>query len=297
MSMEPDPAGAPRLSVVIPVRDGATTIGQQLEALAAQTYDEPWEVVVADNGSTDGTADVVGQHRAHLPRLRVVSADGGVGINFARNAGVRHATGELVLICDADDMVHPGWVRAHARALEHYDLSGGPLDLATLNSAEVAALHADTVQDRCPTTGRFLPYATGCNFGFRREVWEDLGGFDDAWRRGHTETEFCWRAQIAGFTLGWASEAVVAYRRSSSLKGDLKRLFRSARALPRLYRAFRAYGMPRSRLGRALRAWLWLGYRIPWALLDREWRVKWLQVGAWRAGLVAGSIRYGVRYL
>jgi cellulose synthase/poly-beta-1,6-N-acetylglucosamine synthase-like glycosyltransferase len=53
------PAPTPTVSVVIPVLNGAATLGRQLEALAGQTYDQPWEIVVADNGSTDGTVELV----------------------------------------------------------------------------------------------------------------------------------------------------------------------------------------------------------------------------------------------
>jgi hypothetical protein len=56
-------------------------------------------------------------------------------------------------------------------------------------------------------------------------------------------------------------------------------------------------GMPAKRLGSALRACCWIGFRAPWALASRRWRTKRLQVAAWRAGLAAGSIRYRVVYL
>jgi glycosyltransferase involved in cell wall biosynthesis len=286
----------PGVSVVIPVRNGARTIAEQLRALERQDYDGRWEVVIADNGSTDDTRAVVEAFRGRVPRLRIVAADHGVGINVGRNGGVQAAKGELILICDADDVVHSGWIRGHVEALREYDLSGGPLDQVTLNPPEVAALHSGKAQKGCAVAGRFLPYATGCNFAFRREVWESVGGFDEAWRRGHTETEFCWRAQLQGFRLGWAAGATVAYRRSSGVGGDLKRLYRSARALPRLYSQFRGDGMPASGLRSALRSWAWLVYRLPWAVLRRQWRTKWLQVAAWRAGRIAGSLRYRVLY-
>lgn len=285
------------LSVVIPVRNGAATIAAQLGALAAQGYEGPWEVVVADNGSTDGTAAVVERFRDRLPRLRVVAADGGIGINVGRNAGIRAAQGDLILICDADDVVHPGWIAAHAAALAQHDITGGPLDEDTLNSGEIARFNARSHQDDPPISGRFLPYASGGNCGFRRQVWERIGGFDSRWQRGATEIEFCWRAQIAGFRIGWAPDAVVAYRHDPALRSEVRRRYRSARAITMLYAQFRRHGMPPARPGRALRAWGWLVFRAPWALADAAWRLKWLQVAAWRAGLLAGSARYRVVYL
>ncbi len=288
---------SPLVSVVIPVRNGARTIREQLDALAAQEFSGTWELVIADNGSTDGTADIAAEFHKRIPLLRIVQAADGTGINFARNAGVRASRGERVLICDADDRVHPGWISGHVRALEEFDVTGGPLEFAELNPDRVAGLHADKAQTGPPVAGRFLPYATGCNFGFRREVWDRLGGFDDAWKRGHTETEFCWRAQLEGFTLGWAPTAVVSYRRATEVSGELRRLFRSAQALPRLYRTFGERGMPGSFFRSAIRAWAWLLYRVPWAVLKPVWRLKWLQVLAWRSGRLTGSVRYRTLYL
>jgi glycosyltransferase involved in cell wall biosynthesis len=287
-----------RVSVVIPVRNGAATLGAQLEALARQEVSEPWEVVVADNGSTDGTAEVAESFRARLPELTVVRVDHGFGINIARNAGVSAARGDRILICDADDVVQPGWIAAHLEGLREYDLTGGALDEETLNTPEVARFNAGPPQAELPTSGGFLPYATGNNMAFHRKVWDAVQGFDEAWVRGATEIEFCWRAQLAGFSLGWVSAAVVAYRHGATLRSEVRRRYRSARAVPRLFAHFRKDGMPGTRTVRALRAWAWIGYRAPSALWGAgAARMKWLQVLAWRAGLVAGSIRYGVWYL
>jgi len=77
----------------------------------------------------------------------------------------------------------------------------------------------------------------------------------------------------------------------------VKRRYRAARSLPRLYAHFRRHGMRGTRTRNAVRAWIWLGFRAPWALVSQTWRLKWLQVLAWRAGLVAGSVRYRVIYV
>ncbi|WP_129336974.1 glycosyltransferase family 2 protein [Cellulomonas endophytica] len=153
-------AGAPavRCSVVVPVRDGAATLGRQLRALVAQSAPVPFEVVVADNGSTDGTAAVAA---AFAPLVRVVDASAGVGVNVARTAGVAASTGELVLLCDADDLVHPGWVAAHwAAYAAGAVLLGGSLRHVTPDGRELGRQH------RLNDDLRFLPWPTGANCGF-----------------------------------------------------------------------------------------------------------------------------------
>lgn len=98
----------PSLSVVVPVLNGMTVLPSCLEALA--TSDLPrdrWELVVVDDGSTDGTRDLAEQHADRV----VVVDDGPKGPAFARNRGSESASGEILLFIDADVCVHPDTLR------------------------------------------------------------------------------------------------------------------------------------------------------------------------------------------
>src|SRR5205823_92310 len=79
------------ISVVVPVRNCAPYIGEQMAALANQTYTGPWEVLVVDNGCTDRSMKVVEGWRDMLPRLEIVDASKRRGLNHARNMGVSAA--------------------------------------------------------------------------------------------------------------------------------------------------------------------------------------------------------------
>ncbi|MYR59535.1 glycosyltransferase, partial [Streptomyces sp. SID625] len=78
--------------------------------LGRQTYQGPWEVVVVDNGSVDGTPEVARAARAVLPALRIVDARDRAGESYARNRGIAEARGDLVAFCDADDVAAEGWL-------------------------------------------------------------------------------------------------------------------------------------------------------------------------------------------
>ena len=106
------------ISVVVPVRNGMPWIEEQIRALAAQRCDEPWEVVIADNGSTDGTLEFARDWSASHDHFLVVDASGLPGTSAARNAGVEVARGELLAFCDADDVVRPDWLAHCAAALD-----------------------------------------------------------------------------------------------------------------------------------------------------------------------------------
>ena len=116
------------VSVVIPAYNAAATLAEQLEALAAQQYEDDWEVVIADNGSTDGTADLARRYR---PRFKALSARRRRAAARALLPAQRRGDSRprrAAAYCDADDVVAPGWLQAMADAARHYDLIGGWLD-------------------------------------------------------------------------------------------------------------------------------------------------------------------------
>src|SRR5215204_6439039 len=89
------------IAVVIPSFNAAATLPAQLAALAGQRYEGELEVLVSDNGSTDGTLDVVRGWQDRLP-VRVVDASDRRGAGHARNVGAAAASMDLIAYCDAD---------------------------------------------------------------------------------------------------------------------------------------------------------------------------------------------------
>jgi glycosyltransferase involved in cell wall biosynthesis len=282
----------PTVSVVIPVLNGAATLGQQLQALAEQTYDRPWEVVVADNGSTDTTAEVVHQWATKLPCLRLVDASDRRSTNHARNAGAAAAKGELLAFCDADDVATPGWLAALVAALGRNDLVGGRLDDEALNDPVTRSWRRPPDRGRLPSALYFLPYATSANLGVRATVLWALGGWNEDFVRGGTEVELCWRAQLAGYRLGHAPEAVMQYRYRRTLRAFAYQLYRYGRGEAQLYRAFRRHGVPRQSLYQACWAWGWAVMHLPDLLRSPVHQGRWLRTAAFRAGRLSGSFRF-----
>jgi glycosyltransferase involved in cell wall biosynthesis len=283
-----------KLSVILPCLNGADTIGTQLEALARQDWPEPWELIVADNGSTDGSQKIVEMYCKCLPYMRLIDASARRGPSYARNAGVQASRAELLAFCDDDDEVAPNWVSAMAAALARHDFVAGRLDAKKLNPPWVLTSRP------CPQTDGlqnytyppFLPHAASCNLGIKRVIHQAIGGFDENMRQLE-DTDYCWRVQLAGTDLHYEREALVHYR----FPPTMRRLYRQADLWGEynvlLYKKYRPFGMPPLSWQEGVMAWLKLMRSLP-QLRRRVRHIRWVTQFAWRAGRIRGSIKHRV---
>lgn len=287
-----------RVSVVIPSYNAAATLGAQLESLTAQTYGGQFEVVIADNGSSDATHDVVAAFADRLTLLIVDAADRR-GAGHARNVGTAIAKGDLVAYCDADDVTDPGWLATLVRAIEGpagADLVGGGLEHDLLNQSETEWRGRDGSRS-LPRPLGFLPFAISANCATRREVWESIRGWGENFEHGGDDVDFCWRAQLAGYRLEFVPGAIVHYRRRSSLRGLAHQVFDYAQADVRLYKDYRHLGAPRRSARAVLRSFSYPVTRLPYLVMSRRRRGQWITVAVSTWGHVVGSWRNRVMYL
>ncbi|WP_340539745.1 glycosyltransferase family 2 protein [Nocardioides sp. GXZ039] len=211
----------PRLSVVVPVYDVEDYLGQCLDSILSSTYPE-LEIVVVDDGSTDGSGALADEYAAKQARLRVVHTSNH-GLGAARNEGLRHTTGELVTFADSDDVVPAGAYDALARQLRE-----GGCDFVTgsiawwrpdaTDPAEVLVqppwmrrLHRDRTDVRIEEAPEILGDVFAWNKLFTRAFWDGAGL---SWLEGHryedqpTTTE----AYLKARRFGIAPEIVYHWR-------------------------------------------------------------------------------------
>lgn len=255
------------ISVVIPALNAADTIGAQLDAVLAQDFAGTFEVVVADNGSTDGTLEVVETYR-----VRVVDAsDAPLGGAGAKNVGVRAASAPFVAFCDADDLVSPGWLQAVYDGLQRSPVVSVTCEYWTLNPA-MRGLGAEVKAER---TSDGVPVFAGGAFGMSRQLYLDAGGFDETFT-GPVDTEFALRVHRKFGVAPLHVDAVIHVRQPVTIRASFRRgrfLGRSAHVL----HPGRAWH-PVKRAG-------WLAVHAP-QLFTRH-RVEW----AHNAGSLVGEIQ------
>ena len=107
-----------KISVIVPTHNRSEALNRTLSHLAKQNFDQPWEVIVVNNRSTDDTDAVVQNQKFPVP-LRLVHEDT-PGAAAARNAGVEVASGEYLLFIDNDILVEADFIQRHFKALMKY---------------------------------------------------------------------------------------------------------------------------------------------------------------------------------
>lgn len=284
-----------KLSVILPCLNESEYIATQLESLAKQNWNEPWEVIVSDNGSTDETLTIVEQYRSRLPNLKVVDASARRGVSFARNMGIRAAHGELLAFCDADDEVAPDWVAAIAAAISKYGLVASRLDAEKLS--DPAALRAKG--NRRQRDGLikysyvdYLSHADACGLGVRRSIHEEIGGFDETMLYCE-DCDYCWRAQLSGTALHFAPEALVYKRHQSGSVNRLRQARNWGEYNVLLNKKFRPLGMPKVSFKVCAKIWWRLLKRLRYIRSPIE-RERWLWDLGYRLGHLKGSLKYRI---
>lgn len=229
------------VSVVVPARDAAWCLPDQLAALAAQRTVHRFEVIVADNGSRDATADV-----ARRCGARVVDASATRGPGYARNCGARAARGRHLLFLDADDVVDPSYVDHMVNALEHADMVGARVEQAELNPGWTAEVRTVAQQSDLPVVnvaGEDLPWIYCATLGIRRETFERMGGFDESLISGE-DVDLSIRARWSGLRLDFARAALLHCRLPHTLPAVFRQGLKYGAGGARVEAKYRRLGRP-----------------------------------------------------
>ena len=288
----------PGISVLVPVRNGMPHLLAQLDALSRQTYQGRWEIVLSDNGSTDDTVRAARAAGSRVP-LRVVDSREAVGKAGALATAARSARGQFLLFCDADDVVADDWVERMKAALDRWPAVGGYLDEESLNPPAVLAWRPRSTPGELPCPFGLLPAPIGANCGVRREAYEAVGGFDLSFRGAAAEeTDLFWRLQLAGYQLGYAPDAVVAYRHRPGLRPLLRQWRGYGRGRAHLVARYQELGLlPAESWPDAVRTALWLAVHSVDCVRGSARRGSYLRILAHVVGQVEGSRESGVLHV
>lgn len=294
-------ASQPSVSVVVPVRDSESTIGECIDAILATDYPEDRrEILVVDNGSTDGTAAQIRSRPVrylHEPRP---------GVSNARNRGIAECTGGILAFVDADCLVEPQWLTELVRPFADPEVGAVAGDLQHVPATTAAERQAARLLGNWQ---RFAfnsnpAYPITANAAYRHDVIERIGPFDPHMTRAQ-DVELGLRfRQRSNLRLAYAERATARHRNRSTQLGFFRQQLGWAYGAGLVGAKFEAMGgdpvkPPRVReIARTARG---LGI-VLWARARRRGQSEWVEDAwydllrqvAWWAGARVG-LRKGAR--
>jgi len=276
----------PLTSVIIPNWNGAHHLPTCLESLRRQTYPH-FEVIVADNGSTDGSLDLLARD---YPWVRVLPLGENRGFAGACNAGMRIAQGEFIVLLNNDTEADPRWLEEVVAAFERHPEAGIVASKMLLfDRRDTFHTAGDFYRlDGIPGNRgvwqrdegqydreEYVFSACGGSAAYRRVMLEQVGLLDEDFFYSCEDVDLAWRAQLAGWRCVYAPRAVV-YHKLSATGGGTTASFYDGRNF--IYLLVKDYPGD-----------LW---RVHWrAILRAQLRVTWEALRAWRGAAARARLR------
>src|SRR5581483_11916642 len=220
-------AASPLVSVVVVTWNGRKHLAACLDALARQAFRD-FETVVVDNGSRDGSADLVA---SAYPSVRLIRSPTNLGFAAGNNLGIRATGSRYVATLNNDAVPEPGWLGALVEAAERDAALGSVAskmvfahDASTINSCGIALYPVGIAWDLwggypSEMVGRPRRVFGACAGAalYRRAMLEDVGLFDEDYFAYLEDVDLAWRARLRGWDTLLAPDAVVRHAHAGTL--------------------------------------------------------------------------------
>lgn len=288
------------VSVVLSVRNESPWITDQMQAIVGQVVNVPFEVLVADGGSSDDTVARVEAFSGGDHKVTVIDASARRGKPFGQRLGAQAASGDLLVFADGDDVAAPGWLQAFVDASPQYDMVGGPLDVTSLNDPRVLASRGwvKRVTGGLPEALRSgHVYAVGANSAIWRSTFMaiDQPASDlPPEASGAEDVDLMFRLRRSGGSVGFAPQAVMAYRLRADGEALRRQVYSYGIGDAAVVKRHRDLGARGDSLLAALRKWALLAPRALKARVEGD-DLHWARAElAGARGRLRGSLKYRV---
>ena len=209
-------------SIILLSYNSKDDLTECIPSLEKQTYTN-YEIIIVDNASTDNTSEFV---RTNYPNIRFVDAGSNLGYPAGNNLGFQHSSGEYIVILNPDTVAEPDWLAELVKPFEDDPEIG-------LTTSKILIYGKEDTINTCGNSihytgldfcrGLYEPsslYAkpdevgaiSGCSFAIRREVFEELGGFDPDFFLYLEDVDLSWRARLMGHRIQFVPDSVVYHK-------------------------------------------------------------------------------------
>lgn len=215
------PPSSPRLSVLLPVYQSATTLVEAMDSVLQQTFTN-FELLIAYDDSTDGSAEILAEYQRQDARVRIVPNTGRRCMPAALNTALREARGTYVARMDADDVALPSRFQAQVEFLDantDVALCGMNMRAIDENGRILRDYIMPTTHDRIKILAHYSTPIFHPTWMFRRSIVELLGGYRDMLAEDY---DFLLRAIDAGLVLANLGQFGISYRQRPSHRALLK---------------------------------------------------------------------------
>ncbi len=216
-----------QFSVVIPTLNEGDLLHMTVDSILEETTYPSYEVIVVDDGSTDGSCD---RYADYDERVRLVRS-GGLGVARARNLGASHAHGSYICFIDAHCRVSGNWLDEFAWVLDSPDVGMVGPAFTKLDEPEPRGCGMAWVDATLETAWFFpqgdnrayeVPLTTGACQAFRKDVFDSTGRYEDGFTRwGFEDVEMCLRLWLLGYRVKANSAVTVAHHFRESRNYDV----------------------------------------------------------------------------
>lgn len=220
----------PRVSVILPTYNAEKIIIPTLSSLVNQKYSHPYEVILVDDGSTDGTTKIIEEFlRSHNDRnkVRLVKTPHR-GPAAARNTGVKEAHGDLVLFIDADCVANEKWVSSMIEPLlSDASTAGVGGTYKTLNTNSLMARFVGyDINYRHHRMNEFIDHIGTYSAAFRKKALLEVGLFDESFKQADSEdNDISYRLIDRGHKLAFQPRGWVLHMHPSKVSHFLRKQF------------------------------------------------------------------------
>jgi len=205
----------PKISVIMPVLNGERYIGEAIESIVAQTYRD-YELIVVNDGSTDGTCEQVNRFAERIP-IKIIHHASCQGIARSINDGIRASSGEFIAFLDHDDLWFPNFLETQFAYLQaHPDVGMVHSDFQTIDpTGEILEASVSACRGRTRASGDVFPnlfmdsFIVGNSVLIRKECFERLGLIDEVLRWGDYHM---WLRIARHYKVDYVAKVLTKYR-------------------------------------------------------------------------------------